>query len=130
VRDREGRIGALTPLAALNLVDPDYRNFGHVAKAADHTQLALELGNERLNTFSGGALEVLIRALAERGEFDEADALLREHDVDGDLGPGLWSACATPALARTSPRTSSSASTRTRARSARSAPARAARTPP
>src|SRR4029079_18825611 len=37
-----------------------------------------------LRAISGGALEVLIRALAERGAFDEAQALLSERELDGD----------------------------------------------
>jgi DNA-binding CsgD family transcriptional regulator len=43
-----------------------------------------------MNVFTGGAVEVLIGALAERGAFDEAHELLRERRLDGALGPSVW----------------------------------------
>jgi DNA-binding CsgD family transcriptional regulator len=62
---------------------------GRVAEAENLARLALELVDSRSNVFTG-VLEVLVRALAERGAFDEAHALLRERGLDDELGPAAW----------------------------------------
>ena len=59
---------------------------GRVADAESHARAALGIVDEDLNTFTGGAVEVLVCALAERGAFDEAHELLHEHGLDGSLG--------------------------------------------
>jgi len=63
---------------------------GRVAEAENRARLALDLVDEDLNIFTGGAVEVLLAALAERGAFDEAHELLREHGLAGALGTTLW----------------------------------------
>ncbi len=63
---------------------------GRVSEAENHARLALDLVDEDLNTFTGGAVEVLVCALAERGAFGEARALLHEHRLDGALGQAHW----------------------------------------
>ena len=57
---------------------------GDVLVAEREAGAALELAGDDLRAISGGALEVLIRALAERGAFDEAWARLSERRLDGD----------------------------------------------
>ncbi len=57
---------------------------GDVLVAQREATAALELAGDDLRAISGGALEVLIRALAERGAFEEAQALLSERGLDGD----------------------------------------------
>src|SRR3954468_5286631 len=57
---------------------------GDVLVAEREARAALELAGDDLRAISGGALEVLIRALAERGAFEEAQALLSERGLDGD----------------------------------------------
>ena len=63
---------------------------GRVAEAENHARLALDLSGDDPNVFSGGAAEVLICALAERGAFGEARELLRERRLDGALGLAVW----------------------------------------
>ena len=63
---------------------------GRVAEAENHARLALDLVDDDVNTFTGGAIMVLLYALAERGAFGEARELLREHRLDGALGPTRW----------------------------------------
>ncbi len=63
---------------------------GQVAEAENHARLVLDLIDEDLNIFTGGALMLLLCALAERGEYGEAHELLREHRLDGVLGPTRW----------------------------------------
>jgi DNA-binding CsgD family transcriptional regulator len=63
---------------------------GRVADAESHARAALGIVDEDLNTFTGGAVEVLVCALAERGAFDEAHELLREYGLDGALGGPIW----------------------------------------
>jgi DNA-binding CsgD family transcriptional regulator len=62
---------------------------GQVAEAENHARLVLDLIDD-LNIFTGGALMLLLLALAERGEYGEAHELLREHRLDGVLGPTRW----------------------------------------
>ena len=63
---------------------------GRVAEAENHARLALDLVDDDINVFSGGAAEVLVCALAERGAFGEARELLRERRLDGALGIAVW----------------------------------------
>jgi DNA-binding CsgD family transcriptional regulator len=63
---------------------------GRVAEAENHARLALDLLDEDINMLTGGAVEVLIWALAERGAFSEARDLLREKGIDGPLGGVPW----------------------------------------
>jgi DNA-binding CsgD family transcriptional regulator len=63
---------------------------GRVAEAENHARLALDLVDEDVNMFTGGAVEVLVCALAERGAFQEARELLAERRLDGELGEALW----------------------------------------
>ena len=63
---------------------------GRVAEAENHARLALDLVDDDNNVFSGGAAEVLVCALAERGAFGEARELLRERRLDGALGIAVW----------------------------------------
>src|SRR4051794_23134016 len=63
---------------------------GRVAEAENHARLALDLVDNDTNVFTGGAAEVLISALAERGAFGEARELLRERRLDGQLGIAVW----------------------------------------
>ena len=63
---------------------------GHVVEAERLARLALELVGDEHNWFSGGAAEVLVRALAERGALAEARAFLRERGFEGELGTSLW----------------------------------------
>ena len=46
--------------------------------------------NDGVNIITGGALNVLVCALAERGAFDDARELLRERRLDGELGRMRW----------------------------------------
>ena len=58
---------------------------GQVAEAENHARLALDLVDDGVNTFTGGAVMLLLYALIERGEFEEARELLAEHRLDGGL---------------------------------------------
>jgi DNA-binding CsgD family transcriptional regulator len=73
---------------------------GRVFDAETSARLALELVDEELNTFTGGAIEVLVRALAERGAFDEAREVLRTYGLDGALGSLPWQISVRHARAR------------------------------
>ena len=101
---------------------------GRVGDAESSARLALELVDEGLNTFTGGAIEVLVRALAERGAFDEARELLRCLRAGRRVRaccPGR-SASATPARGSRWPKGTSSWHTPKRSRRARCARPRAA----
>ena len=63
---------------------------GQVAEAESHARRALDLVAEDLNVFTGGAIEVLVQALAERGALTEAHDLLRRRELDGALGHRIW----------------------------------------
>jgi DNA-binding CsgD family transcriptional regulator len=63
---------------------------GHVAEAENNARLALDLVDDDVNTFTGGAIMLLLYALAERGAFGEARELLCRHRLDGTLGPTRW----------------------------------------
>jgi DNA-binding CsgD family transcriptional regulator len=55
---------------------------GQVAEAEREGRAALALAGDALRPVSRGALEVLVRALAERGAFDEAEAVMLRHGLD------------------------------------------------
>jgi hypothetical protein len=63
---------------------------GDVAGAEDQARLALSLVHQDVNVFTGGAINVLVCALAERGAFEEAQQVLRERRVDAELGRIRW----------------------------------------
>jgi DNA-binding CsgD family transcriptional regulator len=63
---------------------------GRVADAENEARLVLGLTPDDVNLFTGGAIEILLWALAERGAFAEAHALLDEHDLRGEIGNAIW----------------------------------------
>ena len=63
---------------------------GRIADAENEARLALDLTPDDVNLFTGGAIEILVWALAERGAFAEAHALLDEHDLADDIGRQIW----------------------------------------
>jgi DNA-binding CsgD family transcriptional regulator len=63
---------------------------GHVAEAECHATLALELGDDDVNAFSGGAVAVLVSALAERGAFEAARDLLGARGMHEPPGKTPW----------------------------------------
>ena len=63
---------------------------GHVAEAENEARFALDLAGEDVNMITGGAVEALVRALAERGAYAEARGLLDERSLDGDIGARIW----------------------------------------
>jgi ATP/maltotriose-dependent transcriptional regulator MalT len=63
---------------------------GRIADAENEARLALDLTPDDVNLFTGGAIEILVWALAERGAFAEAHALLEEHNLVGNLGGQIW----------------------------------------
>ncbi len=63
---------------------------GDVAEAENQARLALDLIDGDANTFTGGAIMLLVSTLAERGEFEEAHELLRVREIDGALGQTRW----------------------------------------
>ena len=63
---------------------------GRIADAENEARLALDLTPDDVNLFTGGAIEILVWALAGRGAFAEARALLDEHDLTDDIGRQVW----------------------------------------
>jgi DNA-binding CsgD family transcriptional regulator len=63
---------------------------GQIAEAENHACLALDLVDDDVNMFTGGAIKVLVYALGERGGFQDARDLLSERGVDGELGLTRW----------------------------------------
>jgi DNA-binding CsgD family transcriptional regulator len=63
---------------------------GQIADAENEARLALDLTPDDVNLFTGGAIEILVWALAQRGAFAEAHALLEEHGLRGNLGEQIW----------------------------------------
>jgi DNA-binding CsgD family transcriptional regulator len=63
---------------------------GRIADAENDARLALDLTPDDVNLFTGGAIEILVWALAGRGAFAEAHALLHEHDLVDNLGGQIW----------------------------------------
>jgi DNA-binding CsgD family transcriptional regulator len=54
---------------------------GDLAGAEGHARVAIALADDGLDPIAGGALDVLVRTLSERGAFDQAQELLRARDV-------------------------------------------------
>jgi DNA-binding CsgD family transcriptional regulator len=63
---------------------------GRIADAENEARLALDLTPDDVNLFTGGAIEILVWALAARGAFGEAHGLLEEHGLAGQLGGQIW----------------------------------------
>ena len=63
---------------------------GRVAEAENEARFVLDLAGDDVNMITGGAVEALVRAIAERGAFGEARELLRERAFDGDIGARIW----------------------------------------
>jgi DNA-binding CsgD family transcriptional regulator len=63
---------------------------GRIADAENEARLALDLTPDDVNLFTGGAIEILVWALAERGAFAEAHALLDEHGLEAEIGRQIW----------------------------------------
>ncbi len=63
---------------------------GDVATAENDARMVFDLTQDGVGTVTGGAIAVLVTALAERGAFAEAHELLAEHRVDGQLGRMTW----------------------------------------
>jgi DNA-binding CsgD family transcriptional regulator len=63
---------------------------GRVADAENEARLALDLTPDDVNLFTGGAIEILVWALAQRGAFAEAHELLKAHGLTGHLGRQIW----------------------------------------
>jgi DNA-binding CsgD family transcriptional regulator len=63
---------------------------GRVADAENEARLALDLTPDDVNLFTGGAIEILVWALAERGALGEAQALLEEHGLADEIGGQIW----------------------------------------
>jgi DNA-binding CsgD family transcriptional regulator len=63
---------------------------GRAADAENEARLALDLTPDDVNLFTGGAIEILVWALAERGAFAEARALLDEHGLADAIGRHIW----------------------------------------
>jgi DNA-binding CsgD family transcriptional regulator len=101
LRDEAVRRGSLRLRVAASWYAAEHAlRVGRVGDAESSARLALELVDEGLNTFTGGAIEVLVRALAERGAFDEAHELLRSFGLDGPLGVLPWQISVRHARAR------------------------------
>ncbi|WP_028061647.1 helix-turn-helix transcriptional regulator [Candidatus Solirubrobacter pratensis] len=74
---------------------------GSMIEAEHQARLALgAVPGEGLDAVTGGAVEVLLCALAERGAFAEAGGLLREHGLDDALDDSIWKAGVRHARAR------------------------------
>jgi DNA-binding CsgD family transcriptional regulator len=63
---------------------------GRIADAENESRLALDLTPDDVNLFTGGAIEILVWALAQRGAFAEAQALLEDQALAGPLGEQIW----------------------------------------
>ena len=66
------------------------RRTGRVADAENEARMVFDLVDDDVNLLTGGAAEVLVWALAERGAFDEANDFLRERGLHGALGRTTW----------------------------------------
>jgi DNA-binding CsgD family transcriptional regulator len=63
---------------------------GRISEAERRARDALHALRGERNAIFGGAVEVLICALAERAQFEEARELLRDQGLDGALGGRPW----------------------------------------
>jgi ATP/maltotriose-dependent transcriptional regulator MalT len=66
------------------------RRTGRVADAENEARMVFDLVDDDVNMLTGGAVEVLVWALAARGAFQEAHELLHERGLDGPLGHMIW----------------------------------------
>jgi len=66
------------------------RRTGRVADAENEARMVFDLVDDDVNMLTGGAVEVLVWALAGRGAFQEAHELLHERGLDGPLGHMIW----------------------------------------
>jgi DNA-binding CsgD family transcriptional regulator len=66
------------------------RRVGDVTVAENEARMVFDLVDEDVNMLTGGATEVLVWALAERGAFEEAHELMRERRLDAALGGMIW----------------------------------------
>ena len=66
------------------------RRTGRIADAEREARMVLELVDDEVSVLSGGAADILVWALAERGAFHEAHDFLRERGLDGRLGSRVW----------------------------------------
>jgi ATP/maltotriose-dependent transcriptional regulator MalT len=66
------------------------RRTGRVADAENAARMVFDLVDDDVNMLTGGAVEVLVWALAGRGAFQEAHELLHERGLDGPLGHMIW----------------------------------------
>lgn len=63
---------------------------GRIVDAENEARLALDLTPDDINLFTGGAIEILVWALAQRGAADEARALLEDRGLNGEIGGHIW----------------------------------------
>jgi ATP/maltotriose-dependent transcriptional regulator MalT len=63
---------------------------GRIADAENEARLALDLTPDDVNLFTGGAIEILVWALAERGAFAEAHTVLEQHGLAAQIGGQIW----------------------------------------
>jgi DNA-binding CsgD family transcriptional regulator len=73
---------------------------GRIADAENEARMVFSLVDSDVNMLTGGATGVLVCALAERGEFQEARDILHERGFDGSLGRMPWDAGIRHARAR------------------------------
>src|SRR5439155_19069398 len=91
LRDEAMARGSLPLRAAAAWYDAELAlRTGRVAIAENAARAAFDVADGCAGLFSGPATGVLIRALAERGAFDEARELLRERGLAGRLGARWW----------------------------------------
>jgi ATP/maltotriose-dependent transcriptional regulator MalT len=73
---------------------------GRVSEAEDEARMVFDLLDEDVSVLTGGAANVLVCALTERGAFEEAHALLHERALDGALHGTPWESAVRHARAR------------------------------
>jgi DNA-binding CsgD family transcriptional regulator len=73
---------------------------GRLADAEDEARIALSLLDDDVTVLAGGAANVLVCALAERGAFDEARDVLRVRGLDGSMEGLPWQSAVIHARAR------------------------------
>src|SRR4029077_7543462 len=73
---------------------------GQIAEAENEARMVFSLLDGDVNMLTGAATEVLVCALAERGELQEARHLLHEQGLDGPLRGTHWEVGAHHARAR------------------------------
>ena len=73
---------------------------GRLAEAEDEARSALCLVDDDVSVLMGGAANVLVSTLAERGAFDEARDVLGERGLDGSMDGMPWQSAVIHARAR------------------------------